>query len=75
MLMPRIEEPENNWVRAAQRAKDAVYEITLLVRGRKVVRQFPNEYVYRKWRMAFEAQAREPEVSGVEAVHGAVIYR
>lgn len=52
-----------------QRSK---FRITLLVRGREIVKVYDNEEAFKKWMDAFE-ENRKRENSGIEHVKGEMI--
>lgn len=57
-----------------QKRRRAVYRITLVVRGREVVKEYAHEDEYRKWKETYEEQRRH-EGSGIEQVKAVLVYR
>ena len=57
-----------------QRKVRIIYRITLIVRGRQIVKEYPNEDDYRKWKETYEDWRRR-RGSGIEQVESRLVYR
>ena len=57
----------------ARKRRTAIFRITLLVRGKEIVREFNNETDWRKWQETYERQISCG--NGVESMRTDVEYR
>lgn len=57
-----------------QRRKKATFRIYLIVRGRRIVKEYKDENEFRKWKAAYEQNKKYPE-SGIESMHVEVVYQ
>lgn len=70
----RYEMPGRSWrVLLREKRKQATFRITIIVRGKQIVKTYRSEAEYLKWKQAYE-QCAELTNSGIEAIKPEVIY-
>jgi hypothetical protein len=68
-------EPNGTWRKliAKHKQRNAKYRITLLVRGKKIVKVYDNLLDFERWKETYQQQLRYPD-SGIEKVIADTVY-
>jgi hypothetical protein len=70
----RYEMPGRSWrVLLREKRKQATFRITIVVRGKRIIKTYQTEAEYLKWKQTYE-QCAALDNSGIELVKPEVIY-